>query len=63
MHRTALAMLVGSVLVAVSSALAQTTAPAPDAARSTLADWWWIILIVVVVAAAAWYYTRGRTQV
>jgi hypothetical protein len=64
------------MVLAVSSAWAQTPAPAPapgaapgsppagDAgATGGLADYWWVILLVVIVAAAIWYFTRGRNRV
>ena len=61
MPRIPLSLLVSFNLLLATSALAQTTAPAPDAAAGRgVADWWWIILIVVLVAVAIWYFTRGR---
>jgi heme/copper-type cytochrome/quinol oxidase subunit 2 len=70
-----LTALIGFILLAVSSAWAQTpapTSPAPgappgsppagDAAAtgSGIVDYWWIILLVVIVAAAIWYFSRSR---
>ncbi len=65
MRQAPLATLASVVLLGISSALAQTTAPGagPGAAPATgggLGDWWWIILVVALVAAAAWYFTRNR---
>jgi hypothetical protein len=73
MHHTRFATLFGFFVLAVSSALAQTTTPpgtapgtasTPGAGAGTgggLADWWWIILVLLVVAAAIWYFMRGRS--
>jgi len=63
--------LFGFLVLDVSSALAQTTAPgtatspggSPGTApgtRADPADWWWIILIVLAVAVAVWYFMRKR---
>jgi hypothetical protein len=74
MRYTPFAPLFGYLVLAVSSALAQTTTPpgtAPGTATTPgagagagtgggLADWWWIILVLLVVAAAIWYFMRGR---
>ena len=60
------------MVLAVSSAWAQTPAPAPGAtppagdAGATgdgFADYWWIILLVVIIAVAIWYFARGRNRV
>jgi hypothetical protein len=67
MRYTHLATLFGYLVLVVSSALAQTTAPgtattpggSPGAApgsRGDPADWWWIILILLAVAVAIWYF-------
>src|SRR5215210_3199170 len=73
MRYTPFATLFGYLVLAVSSALAQTTPPgtAPGTATTPgagagagtgggLADWWWIILVLLVVAAAIWYFMRRR---
>ncbi len=59
------------MVLAVSSAWAQTSTPAPGsppagdtgATGGGFADYWWIILLVVIVAAAIWYFSQGRTRV
>lgn len=67
-----LATLATFMVLAVSSAWAQTpapTTPAPgapagDAAGGGWADYWWVILLVVIVAIAIWYFMRrNRTSV
>ena len=70
-----LTALIGFLFLSVSSAWAQTPAPAPGAAPVSpragdagatgggLADYWWVILVVVLAAAAIWYFTRGRNRV
>ncbi len=74
MRYARLTSLFGFLVLAVSSALAQTgggsgtatgsgTVPgaAPGATPSGgLANWWWLILIVLVAAAAIWYLRKGR---
>jgi hypothetical protein len=69
--RSLVAIIIGTLFFAVSSAFGQTPAPAPGAAGTTppatatggLADWWWIILLVIVIAAAIWYFTSRRPRV
>jgi hypothetical protein len=60
------------IFLAISSAWAQTTAPAPGATPGAggtagtsggMADYWWVILLVVVIAAAIWYFSRGRKRI
>src|SRR5215216_6394821 len=78
MRYTPFATLFGYLVLAVSSALAQTTTPpgtAPGTATTPgagagagtgggLADWWWIILVLLVVAAAISYFmTRPSGRV
>jgi hypothetical protein len=61
-----LTAMISFIFLAVSSAGAQTPAPAPagDAGvAGGLADYWWIILLVVIIAAAIWYFSRGRNRV
>jgi uncharacterized protein HemX len=70
-----LTALISFIFLAVSSAWAQTPAPAPGATPSSppagdagatgggFADYWWIILLVVIIAAAIWYFARGRSRV
>jgi len=76
MRYTPVATLFGFLVLAVSSALAQTTTPpgtAPGTATTPGAgagagagaaagggNWLWIILVLLVVAAAIWYFMRGR---
>ena len=71
MHYASFATLFGFLVLAVSSALAQTTTPgtatspggSPGTApgsRTDPADWWWIILILLAVAVAVWYFMRKR---
>jgi hypothetical protein len=65
MGQSALATLVGVIVMAASSALATTTTPgtAPGATTGGIGDYWWSILVVIVIAAAIWYYMRGRNRV
>ncbi len=63
------------MVLAVSSAWAQTSTPAPGATPGTppagdagatgggFADYWWVILLVVIIAAAIWYFARSRSRV
>jgi hypothetical protein len=51
--------LTSFLMIAGSSALAQT--PAPGAAQGGgLADYWWMILVLLVIAVAIWYFIKGR---
>ena len=68
MRESLIAMMVAPLLVSVSSAIAQTTAPGkspgtPAAAGGGLADYWWVILLVLIAAAAAWYFMKGRNRI
>jgi hypothetical protein len=63
-----IAIIVAPLLVWVSSAIAQTTAPGtspgtPAPAGGGLADYWWVILLVLIAAAAAWYFMKGRNRI
>lgn len=65
MRHTQLPLLVGSLLLVVSSVSAQTTAPsaAPAASASGGPSWLWIILVLAVVGAAVWYFGfRNRSS-
>jgi hypothetical protein len=62
------------MFLAVSSAWAQTPAPAPggtpgsppvgDAAATGggIMDYWWMILLAVIIIAGIWYFSRGRSR-
>ena len=68
MRQSLLGTFVAPLLVSVSSAIAQTTAPgtspgAPAAPGGGLADYWWLILLVLIAAAAAWYFMKGRNRI
>ena len=63
--RIPFATVLASMFIALSAALAQTTAPAPapaPAAPATggIGDYWWLIILALVIAVAAWYFMRGR---
>jgi hypothetical protein len=66
-HLTA---LISFIFLAVSSACAQTPAPAPGAPPAGdvgatgggIMDYWWVILLVVIFAVAVWYFSRGRNR-
>ncbi|HEX2134766.1 MAG TPA: hypothetical protein VHG30_02515 [Microvirga sp.] len=74
MRYARLATLFGFVLLTISSALAQTSAPGGTAPPGTtpaantegasnwwlVANWWLIILVLVAVAAAIWYRRTRR---
>lgn len=65
MRPTPLHLLVGSLLLAISPALAQTTAPssAPAASTSGGTGWLWIIVLLALVGGAAWYFwSRNRSS-
>jgi hypothetical protein len=59
--------LIGFLILAASSALAQAPGapPATDTGQAGgIADYWWaILLLVIVVIAAIWYYSSRRTRV
>jgi hypothetical protein len=74
MRYTPFATLFGFLVLALSSALAQTTTP-PGTAPGVEAvpgagagagsvtgggNWLWIVLVLIVAAAAIWYFMRGR---
>ena len=56
MRPTQLSLLIGSLLLDVSPAAAQTAAPSSAPATSGGAGWLWIILLLVVVGAAVWQF-------
>jgi LPXTG-motif cell wall-anchored protein len=66
-----LAAFVSVLLLAFSSAWAQTPAPGsppatgPAATGQTggIGDYWWIIVLVIIVAAAIWYFSRRNRSV
>lgn len=51
-------LIIPSLLIAVSSAGAQTTAPtaAPAASTGSGMGWLWIILLLALAGGAAWYF-------
>ena len=65
MRYTPFPTLFGFLVLAVSSALAQTTtAPNPaSGAEAGGVNWWWLIIVLLVIAAGAWYFMRGRGRV
>jgi hypothetical protein len=62
--RIPFATVLASMFIAVSAALAQTTAPAPAPAPAApaggIGDYWWLIILALVIAGAAWYFMRGK---
>lgn len=62
-----LAAFTSILLLALSSAWAQTTPgtpPATDPAPTGgIADYWWVILLLIIVAVAIWYYSRRNRSV
>lgn len=67
MRQSFILITIAPLLVAVSSAIAQTapgTSPGtPAAPGGGLADYWWMILLVLVAVAAAWYFMKGRNRI
>ncbi len=66
-HLTA---LFGFILLAVSSAWAQTTPGSPPATGPAetgqtggLSDYWWLIVLAIIVIAAIWYFSSRRNRV
>ena len=66
-HLTA---LLGFIILAASSAWAQTTPGAPPATGPAetgqtggLTDYWWIILLAIIAIAAIWYLSSRRNRV
>ena len=65
-----LTALLGFIVLAISSAWAQTppanpgSPPAGDAAATGggIMDYWWIILLVIIAIAAIWYFSRSRNR-
>jgi LPXTG-motif cell wall-anchored protein len=62
--------LIGFLILAASSALAQTipgsppaTGPAGTGQTGEITDSWWVLLLVLVVAAVIWYFSSRRTRV
>src|SRR3954469_24661686 len=57
-------LALGSLVLAASSALAQTAAPttAPSASASGNMGWLWIVLLLVIAAGAIWYFGFGRKK-
>jgi LPXTG-motif cell wall-anchored protein len=65
-----LTTLIGFLVLATSSAQAQTppatpgSPPAGDApATGGIMDYWWVILLVIIIAAALWYFSRRSSRV
>ena len=64
-----LTALLGFIVLAVSSAWAQTppatpgSLPAGDAgaAGGGIADYWWIILVIIVIAAVIYFMRRRKS--
>ena len=61
-HLTA---FLGFIILAASSAWAQTTPGSPPATGQTggLTDYWWAILLAILVIAAIWYFSSRRNRV
>src|ERR671927_1011264 len=58
-------LLVGSMLLITSPALAQATAPGSAPAGGTSSgglSWLWIILALIVIGAAVWYFGFARNR-
>ena len=62
MRPTPISLLGGSLLLALSPAVAQNTAPstAPAATSSGGMGWLWIIVLLALVGAAVWYFMRNK---
>ena len=58
MRPTQFRLLVGSLLLAVSPVIAQTSAPssAPAASTGGGTGWLWLILLLAVAGGAVWYF-------
>ncbi len=61
-----------TLVLASTSALATTTAPAPGGTAGTtpgapaagsIGDYWWLIVLAILIAVAAWYFSRSRNRV
>ena len=68
MRQSLIAIIGAPLLVLVSSAIAQTTAPGtspgtPAATGGGLAGYWWLILLILIAAAAVWYFMKGRNRI
>ena len=62
------------MFLVVSSAWAQTPAPAPGGTSGSppagdagatgggIMDYWWMILLAVIIIAGIWYFSRGRSR-
>ena len=63
-HLTA---FLGCILLAASSAWAQTTPGTAPAAGTSgtggLTDYWWAIVLAILVIAAIWYFSSRRNRV
>jgi uncharacterized protein HemX len=72
-----LTSVIAFIVLAVSSAWAQTPAPTTPAPGATpgsppagdaaaagggIGDYWWLIVLAIVVAAAIWYFSRSRSR-